>query len=115
MMASNAKVLTSTKRRVTAPPEDDDRKSSGWTFLTNHSHVLLCLYRNPDQTLRDVATAVGITERMVQRIIVELVKAGYLKVSKEGRRNRYVINSKLRLRHPLEIHHTIGQLLGVLN
>ena len=76
--------------------------------MTNHLHVLLCLYRKSDMRLRDVAFHVGITERMVQRIIVELVaEKGYLHVVKEGRRNRYLIDSGLRLRHPLEIQHTI--------
>ena len=89
--------------------------SSSWTFLTNHTHVLLCLYRNADQRLRDVAMAVGITERMVQRIVAELVEAGFLQITKEGRCNRYTVNSSLRLRHPLEMQHTIGELLSLLS
>ena len=88
---------------------------ASWTFLTNHTHVLLCLYRQPDQRLRDVASSVGITERMVQRIVAELVQADYLKITKEGRCNRYTVNSKLRLRHPLEMQHTIGELLAMLS
>lgn len=88
---------------------------TGWTFLTNHTHVLLCLFRQPEQRLRDVAAAVGITERMVQRIVAELAEAGYLQITKEGRCNRYTVNDGLRLRHPLEIHHTIGELLTVLS
>lgn len=87
----------------------------GWTFLTNHTHVLLCLFRNPDERLRDVALAVGITERMVQRIVSELAEAGYLQITKEGRRNHYRVNARLRLRHPLESHHTIGELLTTLS
>lgn len=89
--------------------------AAGWTFLTNHTHVLLCLFRNPDERLRDVAVAVGITERMVQRIVSELAEAGYLQISKEGRRNHYRVNSRLRLRHPLESRHTIGELLTTLS
>ena len=88
---------------------------ASWTFLTNHTHVLLCLYRQPDQRLRDVAVAVGITERMVQRIVAELVDAGYLHIQKEGRCNRYTVTSELQLRHPLEMQHTIGELLDVLS
>ncbi|WP_010587628.1 helix-turn-helix transcriptional regulator [Schlesneria paludicola] len=114
-MASNVRTLGSTRSLSIKSSDEETHKSLGWTFLTNHSHVLLCLYRTPDQRLRDVATAVGITERMVQRIVVELVEAGYLKVSKEGRRNRYVINSKLRLRHALGSHHTIGELLKAIS
>jgi hypothetical protein len=86
-----------------------------WTFLSNHTHVLLCLYRQPDRRLRDVAAAVGITERMVQRIVAELAYAGYLQITKEGRCNRYTVNVELRLRHPLEMQHSIGELLTVLS
>lgn len=85
-----------------------------WTFLTNHTHVLLCLFRQPDRRLRDVASAVGITERMVQRIVAELVKAGYLMIQKLGRCNRYTVTENLALRHPLEKHHAIGELLKLL-
>lgn len=114
-MASNVRTLGASKKRSSKPNSDEPQKGLGWTFLTNHSHVLLCLYRAPDQRLRDVATAVGITERMVQRIVVELVEAGYLNVSKAGRRNHYVINSKLQLRHALGTHHTIGDLLKAIS
>lgn len=85
-----------------------------WTFLTNHTHVLLCLYRTPDVRLRDVAARVGITERMVQKIVAELEDAGYLEIRKQGRCNTYHLQTALRLRHPLEAHHTIGELLAVL-
>lgn len=85
-----------------------------WTFLTNHAHVLICLYRAPDQRLRDVALQVGITERMVQKIVAELVEAGYLEIRKQGRCNSYHLHTAPRLRHPLESQHTIGELLELL-
>lgn len=88
---------------------------ASWTFLTNHTHVLLCLYRQPDLRLRDVANEVGVTERLVQRIVAELVDQGYLQITKEGRCNRYTVNSDLRLRHPLEMQHTIGELMELLS
>ena len=87
---------------------------AAWTFLTNHTHVLLCIYREPEIRLRDVAALVGITERMVQKVVAELVEAGYLTVAKQGRRNVYSISERLRLRHPLEAHHEIGELLALL-
>jgi hypothetical protein len=102
-------------RSSKASPSPEMGTPPSWTFLTNHTHVLLCLFRNPDERLRDVAVAVGITERMVQRIVSELAEAGYLQISKEGRRNHYRVNSRLRLRHPLESHHTIGELLTTLS
>lgn len=90
-------------------------KAAGWTFLTNHTHVLLCLYRNPDVTLREVSMLVGITERMVQKIVAELVEAAYLEVTKVGRRNTYQITVDKKLRHPLESHRSIGDMLDNLS
>lgn len=90
-------------------------KSAGWTFLTNHTHVLLCLYRNPELTLREVAVLVGITERMVQKIVAELVEADFLEVTKVGRRNTYQITIDKKLRHPLESHRSIGDMLDNLS
>ncbi len=85
-----------------------------WTFLTNHTHVLLCLARDPSARLRDVADVVGITERATQRIVAELEEGGYLTRTREGRRNRYEIHPDVPLRHPLERDHAIGEVLGVL-
>lgn len=85
-----------------------------WTFLTNHAHVLLCVARDPGIRLRDVAAAVGITERAAQRIVAELVEAGYLERTRSGRRNRYEIHPELPLRHPLEHEHEIGEILRLL-
>lgn len=87
---------------------------NGWTFLTNHSHVLLCIAEDPDILLREVAHKVGITERATQRIVAELEDSGYLSHQKIGRRNRYEIHPDLPLRHPLEDHLEIGALLKVL-
>jgi predicted ArsR family transcriptional regulator len=87
---------------------------SDWTFLTNHAHVLLCVARDPDVRLRDVAEYVGITERAAQRIVADLVDAGYLDRSREGRRNRYQLNPDAPLRHPMDRDHAIGDILDVL-
>ncbi len=86
----------------------------GWTFLTNHAHVLLCIAENPDVRLRDVAEQVEITERATQRIVAELEGAGYLSHERIGRRNHYQVHAGLPLRHPLEDHLEIGALLGIL-
>lgn len=86
-----------------------------WTFLTNHTHVLLCLFSDPGSRLREVAVQVGITERMVQKIVRELEEARYLTIEKQGRCNSYKIHDQLLLRHPLEAHHSIGAILKVLS
>jgi DNA-binding MarR family transcriptional regulator len=86
-----------------------------WTFLTNHSHVLICLARGEAPTARELSTLIGITERAVQVILAELTEAGYLVKKKDGRRNIYTVNLRGRLRHPLESHHTVGDLIAVLD
>ncbi|GAB5558919.1 MAG: MarR family transcriptional regulator [Synoicihabitans sp.] len=85
-----------------------------WTFLTNHTHILVVLSREPEARIRDLADEVGITQRAVQRILAELVVDGILRVKKEGRRNAYKIQRRARLRHPLESKHTIGEVLDLL-
>ncbi len=84
------------------------------TFFTKHAHVLVCIARDPGIRLRDVATRVGVTERAVQRIVADLVAAGYLQRARDGRRNRYQVHTELPLRHPLEHDHRIGEILAVL-
>ncbi len=85
-----------------------------WTFLTNHAHVLVCLTRDSAARLRDVAVSVGITERAVQRIVQDLESAGVLERHREGRRNRYTIASDQPLRHPVEGHLTVGELMRLI-
>jgi len=85
-----------------------------WTFLNNHAHVLICLARNPDMVLREVARKVGITERATQKIIKDLVECQVLERYRVGRCNSYFINLDLPLRHPLEKQHTVGELLAML-
>lgn len=82
-----------------------------WTFFTNHAHVLVCLASNPDQSLRQVALSVGITERAVQRIVAELEEAGFLERRRVGRRNQYAIHMDKQMRHKLESHCSIGKIL----
>ena len=86
-----------------------------WTFLSNHCHVLLCLAQEPDIRIREVAERVGITERAVQRIVGELEGAGIIDRERDGRRNHYVIHGEISLRHPLEAHHTVGELIALLS
>jgi DNA-binding MarR family transcriptional regulator len=86
-----------------------------WTFLPNHAHVLLCLARDPEARLREVAEQVGVTERAVQRIVTELEEAGYVTRAREGRRNHYVVRPELPLRHPIEQHRTVASLIDLVH
>ena len=76
--------------------------------------MLLCLQRNPRARMRDIAETVGITERAAQRIVTDLVEAGYVSRKREGRRNLYELNRELRMRHPSQFDHEIGELLDLL-
>ncbi len=72
-----------------------------WTFFTHHAHVLLSLARDPTLRLRDIAGAVGVTERATATLVSELVHAGYLQRFKDGRRNHYRVDLSGGLRHEL--------------
>ena len=87
---------------------------SEWTFLTNHALVLSYLARHPRITARDVANAIGITERTTRKIITDLLDAGYITKKREGRRNRYRIKPDLYLRDPSHEATLIGDLLETL-
>ncbi|HLN79196.1 MAG TPA: winged helix-turn-helix domain-containing protein [Nocardioidaceae bacterium] len=86
----------------------------GWTFLTNHGHVLVCLAATPDARLRDVAERVGITERAVQQIVRELEQSGYLVKQRVGRRNNYTVVRAGRFRHPLESGTSVGDFIDLV-
>lgn len=88
--------------------------SPAWTFLTNHAHVLICIARDPNVRARDIAEAVGITERTALAIIGDLVEGGYLVRRRIGRRNEYEVVAHQPLRHPLEREHQVDELLEVL-
>jgi DNA-binding MarR family transcriptional regulator len=85
-----------------------------WTFLTNHAQVLLCLAESPDIRMREVAERVGITERATQRIVAELIEAGYVKTERVGRRNRYTVDRQHAMRHSAQLGYEIGALLEAL-
>jgi DNA-binding Lrp family transcriptional regulator len=86
----------------------------GWSFLTNHGRVLLCIARDPDARLRDIGDTVGITERAAHRIVAELAEAGYVSRRRVGRRNEYTIQADLPVPDPLARGRRVGDLLAVL-
>ena len=107
----------SRKSTKTSDPESTPTRPQGstkWTFLTNHSHVLVLIHSNPDVVLRQVALDVGITERAVQRIIQDLEAGGFIERERVGRRNRYSVLVDQPLRHPIESHRNIGDLLNLV-
>jgi len=87
---------------------------TAWSFLTNHARVLVCIAHDPGVRLRDIATTVGITERSAYSIVTDLTEGGYVVKDKDGRRNRYQIQSHLPLREAITQQRTIGEVLKVL-
>ena len=85
-----------------------------WRFVTNHTQVLLVIAQNTDVRAREIAEKVGITERAAQRIVADLIEAGYVESVRVGRRNHYTINRETAMRHPAQYDHEIGGLLDLL-
>jgi DNA-binding transcriptional ArsR family regulator len=106
-------IRMTSKRRAERSPS---RAAPGhrWTFLSNHAHVLICLAQEPDVRLRDVAARIGITERAVQRILADLEGEGLVGRRREGRRNAYELHLDQPLRHPIEMHRRVGELVGLI-
>lgn len=104
--------------RKKPPAPDPDAAAAavrGWTFLSNHAHVLILLAAEPDLVLREVAGRVGITERAVQNILSDLEREGLVERTREGRRNRYELRLDSPLRHPLEAHRSVRELVDLVN
>lgn len=87
---------------------------TSWTFLTNHAHVLMCVAEDRGIRVRDLSLRIGITERAAQRILSELVDAGYIDKERVGRRNVYSVHPERPLRHPLQQRRTVADLLALL-
>jgi DNA-binding IclR family transcriptional regulator len=83
-------------------------------LLTNHGHALVCLARDPEMRLRDIAGCIGVSERAAHTIVCELETAGYLTRHRVGRRNRYEVHREAVLRHDLEDEASVGGLVGAL-
>ena len=91
-----------------------EKTAPGWTFLTNHAQVLVCIAGDRGVRLRDIGERVGITERAAHRIVAELADAGYVTRQRNGRRNYYTINAHLPLPDPIAREQNVGELLEIL-
>ena len=86
----------------------------GWSFLSSHGRVLLCIAHDPGLRLRDIAASLGITERSAYGIVADLTQAGYLVKHKDGRRNQYQIQEHLPLPEHTRRGRTVGEVLALL-
>jgi predicted transcriptional regulator len=101
---------TSKLAKTPATPAESE---GGWTFFTNHGHVLVCIARDPEIRIAEIARLVGIGERAAHRIVNDLVVAGYAERTKLGRRNVYKLQLDRPLRHPLEAQHRLEEVFTV--
>lgn len=83
-------------------------------FLTNHGMALLCIAEDPSIRMREIAADVQITERAAQRIVADLVEAGYLDRKRVGRRNQYTVRDGLPISLPAKRDVDLSSLLNVL-
>lgn len=91
------------------------KTQQSWTFLSNHGHILVQVNRHPDLKVKEMAEAVGITERSTLSILADLEAAGYISVERIGRRNSYRVNTNKNFRHPMEAQQPISALLRIFS
>jgi predicted transcriptional regulator len=84
------------------------------TLLTNHGLALLCIAEDSRIRMREIAHDIGITERAAQRIVAELIDAGYIERAREGRRNVYTVRSDLPISLPARRDVDLKMLLDAL-
>ena len=97
------------------PPKSPSKTEKQWTFFSNHGHTIILLHRNPELTVREMATTIGITERALLSILSDLQEYGCVSVKKEGRRNRYKVLGSAKFRHPIEGSVSIASLLQLFS
>jgi predicted transcriptional regulator len=109
--------MTASNTGFKRPGSEDGDQADGrrrWVFLSNHGNVLLCIVRDPTVRISEIAHTVGIGERATQKIVADLVADGYVSRTKEGRRNRYRVNPRAHLRHPMFADLELGPVLEAL-
>jgi DNA-binding MarR family transcriptional regulator len=102
---------TPSRADVSDRAPDSERR---WSLLTAHAEVLLCIARDPDTRVREIAAAVGISERGAHQIVTDLVGAGYVRRARVGRRNRYAIETKTTLKHTPVRHRRVASIVALL-
>ena len=89
-------------------------KKKKWTFLSNHGRILAYVNEHPGATTQSMANKAGLSVAGVQNILGDLEEEGYLTRTKVGRSNHYRTNPERPMRHRLERHHSVGEVLLAL-
>jgi DNA-binding transcriptional ArsR family regulator len=95
--------------------EPDLRRRVGWTIFSTHGLVLLHVARNPVAPVREIAAALGLSPRQVNKVLNDLESGRMLTRTRVGRGNRYAVDPAARLRHPSMTHVPIGILIELLS
>jgi DNA-binding HxlR family transcriptional regulator len=97
---------------------DGDFDGRAWSLLSNHGHALICIAQQPDIRLWELAATIGIRERSAQRIVNQLVDAGYVvrrHHDHHGARVTYTVDRDHHLRRPHLHAYTVGDLLDTFD
>lgn len=87
------------------------KSSIEWTFLSNYAHVLICLHKNPDILLREVTVKSALQKELSKQLLEIWQNQKFLEKVKSQQEIIPTINRDQKLRHPLESHHSINELL----
>ena len=71
-----------------------------WSLLSPQGLVLFYIALCPDSTTKEIARAIGHTERQIGSIVRSLRHGGMLRLRKNGRRHHYTIDLDAPLLHP---------------
>ncbi len=63
-----------------------------WGFLNTHALILIHLTQHPRSTVREIALAVGVTERASHSALQDLRESGIIDRQRDGRRNSHTVN-----------------------
>lgn len=80
----------------------------------NHLIALLAIHAQPTIRIRELSVLLGLTERSAQRVIGDLENAGVILTSRDGRRNRYTIVSRVPIELPDGRRLSVGEVLRAL-
>ena len=87
---------------------------SRWGLLSNHALVLIHVAEHPRSTLRELAMAVGVTDRAALSLLRAIEEDGIVTRRREGRQNAYSVHIEPLLAHRSYGRFTISQIAALL-
>jgi DNA-binding transcriptional ArsR family regulator len=81
-----------------------------WSFITNHSVVLMYVGRHAESTVREISLAVGLSDRGVSSILMDFEECGLVTKRRVGRKNHRTVDLAAVFRRPALQGRTLGEL-----